>query len=132
METKHSPDLIVPDSTKTAVGGEPGAQGTQMDAIGHFAYYDEVWTGEGDAPLDKAKYYGGFTQAEVKPSADSPLLKLGIENVPPIITSAVLLDAKGHAIRDPQELHARTRIEARLARGAVDIEIAQVQPKLDM
>jgi exodeoxyribonuclease VII large subunit len=45
---------------------------------------------------------------------------------------AVLLDAKGHAIRDPQELHARTRIEARLARGAVDIEIAQVQPKLDM
>ena len=79
-----------------AVGGEPGAQGTQMDAIGHFAYYDEVWTGEGEAPLANAKYYGGYTQAEVKPSADSPLLKLGIENVPPIITSAVLLDAKAY------------------------------------
>ena len=45
---------------------------------------------------------------------------------------AVLLDAKGHAIRDPNALHARARIEARLAQGAVDIEIAQVQPKLDM
>lgn len=45
---------------------------------------------------------------------------------------AVLLDADGHAIRDPHALHARARIEARLAQGAVDIEIAQAQPKLDM
>jgi len=45
---------------------------------------------------------------------------------------AVLLDARGHAIRDPNALHARARIEARLAHGAVDIEIAQAQPKLDM
>lgn len=77
-------------------GGEPGAQGTQMDALGHFAYYDEAWNGEGDAPVDSAKYYGGLTQSEVKPSPDSPLLKLGIEKVPPIITSAVLLDARAH------------------------------------
>ena len=78
------------------VSGEPGAQGTQMDAIGHFAYFEEPWDGAGDFPADKAKYYGGFTQAEVKPSADSPLLKLGIDKVPPIVTSAVLLDAKTH------------------------------------
>lgn len=77
-------------------GGEPGAQGTQMDALGHFAYYDEAWDGEGDTLVDSAKYYGGYTQADVKPSADSPLRKLGIENVPPIITSAVLLDARAH------------------------------------
>jgi kynurenine formamidase len=32
----------------------------------------------------------------VKPTPDSPLLKLGVENVPPLITSAVLLDAKAH------------------------------------
>ncbi|WP_328515780.1 exodeoxyribonuclease VII large subunit, partial [Ralstonia solanacearum] len=43
---------------------------------------------------------------------------------------AVLLDADGRAIRDPNALHARARIEARLALGAVDIEIAQAQPKL--
>lgn len=75
-------------------GGEPGAQGTQMDALGHFAYYDQVWDGKGDAPVGSAKYYGGYTQAEVKPTPDSPLIKLGIDKVPPIITSAVLLDAK--------------------------------------
>jgi hypothetical protein len=44
-----------------AIGGEPGAQGTQMDAIGHFAYLPEVWNGEGDFPADEAEYYGGFT-----------------------------------------------------------------------
>ena len=43
--------------------------------------------------MGDAKYYGGHGQKDVKPSADSPLLKLGIEKVPPIITSAVLLDA---------------------------------------
>ncbi len=81
---------------EVVTGGEPGAQGTQMDALGHFAHYDEAWDGEGDAPVDSAHYYGGYGQADVKPSADSPLLKLGIENVPPIITSAVLLDARAH------------------------------------
>lgn len=74
--------------------GEPGAQGTQMDALGHFAYLDEPWDGQGDFPSQGAHYYGGYTQADVKPTPDSPLLKLGIENVPPIITSAVLLDAR--------------------------------------
>jgi len=77
-------------------GGEPGAQGTQMDALGHFAYYDKAWDGKGAPPLDGAKYYGGHSQKDVKPAPDSPLLKLGIENAPPIVTSAILLDAKGH------------------------------------
>lgn len=76
--------------------GEPGAQGTQMDALGHFAYLDEPWDGQGDFPAGGARYYGGYTQADVKPTPDSPLQKLGIENVPPIITTAVLLDARAH------------------------------------
>jgi kynurenine formamidase len=79
-----------------AMSGEPGAQGTQMDALGHFGVLAEPWTGEGDYPADKASYYGGFTQAEVKPAPDSPLQKLGIDQVPPIVTSAVLLDARSH------------------------------------
>lgn len=45
---------------------------------------------------------------------------------------AVLLDEKGHAIRDPNALHARAHIEARLAQGTADIEIARVQPKLKL
>ncbi len=92
--------------------GEPGAQGTQMDAIGHFAYFEEAWDGKGDFPADKAIYYGGFRQAEVKPSADSPLMKMGIEKAPPIITSAVLLDAKsylggGQAMKPGQRVTAK-------------------------
>src|SRR5262245_32560376 len=73
---------------------EPGQQGTQFDALGHFAGMKQPWDGKPPAPTDQAVYYGGLTQSEVKPSPDSPLLKLGLEKVPPLITTAVLLDAK--------------------------------------
>ena len=76
--------------------GEPGAQGTQLDALGHFAILPQPWDGQGDFPAGTAQYYGGYSQDEVKPAPDSPLLKLGVEHVPPIVTSAVLLDAKAH------------------------------------
>ena len=76
--------------------GEPAAQGTQMDALGHFAYLGDPWDGQGDFPSADASYYGGYSQSEVKPSAASPLLKLGIEHAPPIITTAVLLDARSY------------------------------------
>lgn len=78
------------------VSGEHAAQGTQMDALGHFGYLDKPWSGEGDFPADSVKYFGGFSQSEVKPSAESPLLKLGVEQVPPIVTSGLLLDAKAY------------------------------------
>ncbi len=76
--------------------GEPGAQGTQMDALGHFAFLDTPWDGSEPFPADGASYYSGYSQQDVKPTSDSPLLKLGIEQVPPIVTSAVLLDARAH------------------------------------
>lgn len=98
---EYTPSVSIPGTRhvfngELVTGGEPGAQGTQMDALGHFAYYDQAWDGKGDAPVDTARYYGDNTQQDVKPASDSPLLKLGIEQVPPIITSAVLLDAKAH------------------------------------
>ena len=67
-----------------------------MDALGHFAQFEEAWTGEGDFPAGDAIYYGGMTQEEVKPKPGGPLLKLGIEQVPPIVTSALLLDAAAY------------------------------------
>ena len=73
-----------------------GNQGTQMDALGHFGYTDEVWNGEGEADLSSLKYFGNYKGKDVKPSPDSPLKKLGIETVPPIITSAVFLDVRKH------------------------------------
>ena len=75
-------------------GAEPAAQATQMDALGHFAALPEPWKMEPPFPSDKAVYYGGMKQSEVKPTPDSPLLKLGIEKAPPIISSAIVLDAK--------------------------------------
>ena len=77
-------------------GMEHGQQATQIDALGHFAALKQPWDGKGPLPLDQAVYYGGMTPQEVKPTPDSPLLKLGIEKIPPIVTSAVLLDAKSH------------------------------------
>jgi kynurenine formamidase len=99
-----------------AASGEAGAQGTQMDAIGHFAHLPEPWKGEGAFPVDRALYYGGLTQSEVKPSPDAPLARLGIDKAPPIITSAVLLDARSHlgggAPMAPGQLVTAADIEA--------------------
>jgi len=81
-------------NTDETVSDDPGQQGTQMDAIGHFAVLPEKWDGKSAFPSAGAKYYGGFTQADVKPTPDSPLKKLGIDKAPPIVTTAVLLDAK--------------------------------------
>lgn len=75
-------------------GDEPGQQGTQIDAIGHFMFLPSPWDGKGTPPLEQGSYYGGYTQKDVKPTPESPLLKLGIEKIPPLITTAVVLDAK--------------------------------------
>ncbi len=75
-------------------GAEPNQQGTQIDALGHFASLKSPWDGKAAFPADDAVYYGGMTTKDVKPTADSPLLRLGVEKIPPIVTSAVLLDAK--------------------------------------
>jgi len=75
---------------------EPSQHGTQMDALGHFAHFRQPWDGKSPFPPETATYYAGHTQNEVKPTPDSPLLRLGMDKVPPIVTSAVLLDAKAY------------------------------------
>ncbi len=75
-------------------GAEPGQQGTQFDAIGHFGVRAQPWDGKAPLTDEKITYFGGLTQTDVKPTPDSPLLRLGMDKVPPIVTSAVLLDAK--------------------------------------
>jgi kynurenine formamidase len=75
-------------------GADAGQQGTQFDALGHFASLRQPWDGKPPFPADQAIYYGGFTQREVKPTADSSLMRLGVDKAAPIVTSAVLLDAR--------------------------------------
>jgi kynurenine formamidase len=77
-------------------GAEPQQQGTQIDALGHFASIAAPWDPKNSFSADDAAYYGGYRQRDVKPSPDSPLLKLGIDKIPPLVTTAVLLDAKSH------------------------------------
>jgi kynurenine formamidase len=77
-------------------GAEPGQQGTQIDALGHFGALKTPWDGKPPFPVADVIYYGGKPASEVKPTNESPLLKLGIEQIPPIVTSAVLLDARQH------------------------------------
>jgi kynurenine formamidase len=98
VEYTHNPTGGLP-FTRHAFNGETicgdvGSQGTQMDALGHFGVLDQVWDPATPFPAESIRYFGGFTQADVKPTPDSPLLKLGIEKAPPIMTSAVLLDAR--------------------------------------
>ena len=101
LKYEYTPTKSIPYSKhafndEVLKSGQPGAQGTQMDALGHFGVLPELWKGKGPVPSDKAKYYGGYSQKDVKPSPSSPLLKLGIDKVPPIVTSAVLLDARAY------------------------------------
>ena len=103
-------------------GAEPGQQGTQFDPLGHFATFRQPWDGKPPFPADQAIYYGGFTQREVKPTPDSPLQRLGLEKVPPIITSAVLLDAKaivgkGEAMKAGEIVTAKNIDEMLKAQG---------------
>jgi kynurenine formamidase len=75
-------------------GAEPAQQATQIDALGHFGVLKQPWDGKPPIPVDDAVYYSGYTQKDVKPTPESGLLRLGMEKAPPIVTSAVLLDAK--------------------------------------
>ena len=74
-----------------------GNQGTQIDALGHFGHSDKFWDGKGEVDLSGVKYFKNLTAKEVKPFPESPLQKLGIETVPPIITTGVLLDVRKHS-----------------------------------
>lgn len=98
---------------------EPGQQGTQIDALGHFAAIAQPWDPKTPLDTDGAAYYGGFTQKDVKPSPDAPLAKLGIEKIPPLVTTAVVLDAQAHVGKGKPmaagQLVTRADIEAMLA-----------------
>jgi kynurenine formamidase len=92
-----------------SVQGNIGGQGTQMDALGHFAYLPKPWDGAAPYPKEQLRYYGGLTQQQVKPKDDGPLQLMGVDSIPPIITSAILLDAtrylnNGQMLNDNQSI----------------------------
>jgi kynurenine formamidase len=94
--------------------GGIGSQGTQFDALGHFGALETPWPGTDPFPADEVRYYNGFTQSRVKPSADAPLQKLGVDKAVPIVTTAVMLDAVSYRGRP---LTAGERVTAADIRG---------------
>jgi kynurenine formamidase len=62
------------------ISGELGQVGTQFDGLGH--------AGIGD------RFYNGFTSKEI--ATPYGLVKLGVENVGPIVTRGVLIDMAGY------------------------------------
>ena len=48
-------------------GAEPQQQGTQIDALGHFASIASPWDPKNPFSADGASYYGGYKQKDVKP-----------------------------------------------------------------
>jgi kynurenine formamidase len=114
----------------------PGQQGTQIDALGHFGYLASPWNGTPPVPVDGARYYGGFTQKDVKPEPGSPLLKLGIDKIAPIVTTAVLLDAKrtigkGQAMKPgdvvtPQHIQEMLQAQGLRERGILPGDVVYV------
>lgn len=117
LVTKPKPVAGIPGTAHAFNGetlnenAEPGQQGTQIDALGHFGLLKSPWDGKPPFPVGDVVYYGGKPASEVKPTNESPLLKLGIEQIPPIVTSAVLLDARAH-IGKGQPLKAGDAINA--------------------
>ena len=97
--------------------GGIGSQGTQFDALGHFGVLEAPWPGTDPFPAAQVRYYNGFTQAQVKPSPDAPLLKLGVDKAVPVMTSAVMLDAVAYRGRrlDAGELVTAADIEGMLS-----------------
>jgi kynurenine formamidase len=126
LKYEYRPTAGLP-GTRHAVNGEalekgdPGNQGTQFDALGHFGYLPEAWSGQGDFPADSVQYYGGYKQADVKPTPNSPALKLGLDKVPPIITTAVLLDARSY-VGKGQALKAGQLITAKDIQGMIEAQ----------
>jgi kynurenine formamidase len=114
----------------------PGQQGTQFDALGHFGYLESAWDGTSPLDVSEAKYYGGLTQKDVKPEPGSPLLKLGLEKVRPIVTTAVLLDAKkyvgkGQAMKagevvTAEHIEAMLKAQGLAARGILPGDVVYV------
>lgn len=123
-------------SNMDQMSGEPGGQGTHIDALGHFGWVPEIWDGTGDYPVEKSVYYGGFTQAEVKPTAESSLQKLGVDKIPPIVTTAVLLDARRHignghilgpgAEVTPKDIEAMLNAEGLKSRGILPGDVVYI------
>jgi kynurenine formamidase len=82
------------------VAGQIGQVGTQFDGLGHIG----IQRGR-DGDRSEMRYYNGFSEQEI--GASEGLLKLGIEQVKPIVTRGHLVDVaglKGRTLNQGEEI----------------------------
>jgi kynurenine formamidase len=94
-----------------SIGGGITQQGTHLDALGHFGALPQPWGGEAAFPAEEVTYYAGLPQTVVKPDPNGGLARLGVDRVPPIVTTGLLLDAAAH-LGDGRQLAAGFEITA--------------------
>src|SRR4051812_50021862 len=64
-------------------GAEPGQQGTQFDALGHFAALKQPWDGKTPFPASEAVYYGGLRAHGGKTRAEGARPPPGLRQATP-------------------------------------------------
>jgi len=104
LRDKYRPTVGIPGTVhafngEETVSGEPGAQGTQMDAIGHFAVLPEPWDGKGDFPP-------AVTAVTSSPTS----------NPHPTLPCRSLASRKCHRLSPPRCCSMQRRISARALR----------------
>ena len=91
------------------VAGQIGQVGTQFDGLGHIG----IQRGP-DGDRNEMRYYNGFTEQEI--ASSDGLLKLGIEQVKPLVTRGHLVDVAG--------------LKGRTLNGGEEITLADIRAAL--
>src|SRR5262249_60003234 len=86
-------------NTDESVSGDPNQQGTQMDALGHFAVLPEAWDGKSEFPSGGATYYGGGRRAGAAPAPQAPPQKNRLSKSPPALPLGGASAAQAHLRR---------------------------------
>ncbi|RKP48660.1 exodeoxyribonuclease VII large subunit [Pararobbsia silviterrae] len=119
------------------------ARGTTQHARARFALLDMRWRRQRpDLAAEiariaqaRARLTQSFERAHERRLACVRELRARAELLSPRRTLergyAAVLDAKGHAVRDPRALERGRRVTVHLADGSADIGITDVQPRLD-
>ena len=103
------------------VAGQIGQVGTQFDGLGHIG----IQRGR-DGDRSEMRYYNGFSEQEI--ASSDGLLKLGIEQVKPLVTRGHLVDVaglKGRMLNQGEEITV-TDLRAAISRqGMNETDIKQ-------
>jgi kynurenine formamidase len=103
--------------------GEVAQNGTQFDSLGHFGIQPQ-----GSVNIQDARYYNGLTGSQVH-GVDG-LQRLGIENIKPFFTRAILLDVarylnNNNVMDEGTEITKQMVLDTLAAQGMTEADIQE-------